>query len=154
MPTVKRFLTNTTKSDEGSDSWAEYAIVEIGAELAEEIRKATRTYQDALRDHPNLSAMSFYDSAPDFYSWADSDKLAKALGPAKEIAFEKKRWVRVSTKFELTDVGCDASRDDNCRLVIVRDGFFWKANEKHSPISVETQKLPFRILEDILEEAA
>jgi hypothetical protein len=149
MPAAKRFLTRTWKSDQ-DDVWAEYALITINTALAEQIRKAAWAFKQVETEVDlTLSTMMLWDSTPTFLSWGNDDKLEGLIGPEKNRHFTGYRWVEVPLNFDVEDEGFDYSAVIKCRLTIMRDGFFWTAGRESNTDLVESEKLPFAVLDNI-----
>ena len=141
----------TFSTDETSNAEFDYAIVTLTEDRAKGIAKATSLFKSNKESHPELVEMYFRDLADcTFFSAqelaGDEAEVEDLLEAEEAEAFETKGWVELPENFEEPL----EHMTGEVYLVVGNDYFYWHVLPDTSAIKIETQTIPFDVLNQIL----
>jgi hypothetical protein len=140
-----KFLTMTWTTSE--DSWANLAEVDISPAHARLILRQ----RDAFLALPfaNVASIEFHDCCATFYNDVD---LEYVLSETFARKLDMERHLEAPATWDGS--GLEASRTSCDRLVIDQDGFYWVASDKYTSARVESELIPYGLIEALAKEDA
>lgn len=138
-----KFLTVTWTTSE--DGWANLAEVDISPVHARLILRQ----RDAFLALPfaSIASIEFHDCSATFYNDVSFDDV---LGETFARKLDMERHLEAPA---LWDGGSLETARTSCdRLVIDQDGFYWVASDKYTSTRVESDLIPYSLIEAIAKE--
>lgn len=138
-----KILTMTWATSE--DSWANLAAVDISPAHAKMILRQ----RDAFLALPfaSVASIEFHDCSATFYNDVDLDDV---LGETFARKLDMERCLEAPA---LWDGGSlEQTRTDCDRLVIDESGFYWVASDKYTSARVESELIPYAVIEALAKE--
>lgn len=130
---------------EGTDGWAEYALITLIDRTKQEILQAKELFQMVKSKDGSLYSLEFWDASAEHFACHEEDTFTEEQ--LKE--FEDKGFIRMNPDTELSSLDFVEESRTECDILVVQDdGFFWRGSHKYTSDWVETKKLPFELLID------
>ncbi len=134
-----KFITSTTSSNSDYNAEFDYAFIEIDKEVAARVMARHEIFTMVRGMDHSLFESYFWDSTPEWFSYADDHD--KELPDQGEV-------VVADEKFSLD--GFEMQNDECCQMIICEEGVRWTTIPKHTGIYITSETIPIEKVRECL----